>query len=260
MLFGMLLSAGVLGYISDILGRRLIFMSTLLAGGLFVAATGFSMNFPMLCVLVVLMGMGIGGNFPLVAASFLEFVPKQNQRLVSLLSTFRPLGQVLTGLVAWIIIPRPGLYCADAGSCPSETNRGWRLMQFVFGILTVGILLLSLCFFKVLESPRYLLSRGRYDEVVSTLKNLAKMNGKHITATAQDFERLSMKDMQADDAPKSNKLREIFSGDLRMTTVLILFIYITVSLGNFVSMANLDVLCICAAFLVNVGRSQVESR
>jgi MFS family permease len=105
MMLGMLFSAFTTGMLSDSLGRRTLFVASLVCGGLFAALQAFSTSFLALIILVCITGFGIGGNFPLVAPSFLEFIPADQQKLLPLLSTFRPIGQVVTGLVAWIIIP-----------------------------------------------------------------------------------------------------------------------------------------------------------
>lgn len=64
MMFGMLVSAGFVGYLSDIFGRRTLFIVTIIIGGFFVGATAFSTSYTMLCIISGLMGVGIGGNLP----------------------------------------------------------------------------------------------------------------------------------------------------------------------------------------------------
>jgi MFS family permease len=105
MMLGMLLSAFATGRLSDSLGRRTLFVASLVCAAIFVALTAFATSFTLLLILVCISGLGIGGNFPLVAPSFLEFIPADQQKLLPLLSTFRPIGQVVTGLIAWLIIP-----------------------------------------------------------------------------------------------------------------------------------------------------------
>jgi MFS family permease len=45
-----------------------------------------------------LMGIGVGGNLPVDGALFLEFLPAADNRLLTLLSAWWPLGQLAASL------------------------------------------------------------------------------------------------------------------------------------------------------------------
>ena len=46
------------------------------------------------CLFLALMGIGIGGNLPIDGSLFLEFIPLEQQKLLTLLSVFWPIGFV----------------------------------------------------------------------------------------------------------------------------------------------------------------------
>lgn len=163
------------------------------------------------------------------------------QKLLPLLSTFRPIGQVLTGLIAWLIIPMKGLYCTEEMNCHSERNRGWRVMQLTLGFLTVGILSLSFIVFRMFESPRYLFSRKKYQEAGQVLQNLTKINNSSTTLIAESafkFETYAVTNQIIPPTTKKtnahNPMKDIFSKELRVTSTLIILLYVILSLGNFV--------------------------
>jgi len=61
------------------------------------------------CVMIALVGVGAGGNLPVDGTMFLEFIPGNKQYLLTFLSIWWALGQVVASLVAVC------LFC-----CPSQ--------------------------------------------------------------------------------------------------------------------------------------------
>jgi MFS family permease len=52
------------------------------------------------CVMIALVGVGAGGNLPVDGTMFLEFIPGNKQYLLTFLSIWWALGQVVASLVA----------------------------------------------------------------------------------------------------------------------------------------------------------------
>jgi MFS family permease len=86
------------GVASDIIGRRLAFNTTLLICGAFGTAVAFATSWPMTAFLFACMGTGVGGNLPVDGALFLEFLPFHSNKLLTLLSIWWPVGQLLASL------------------------------------------------------------------------------------------------------------------------------------------------------------------
>lgn len=55
-----------------------------------------------------LKGFGVGGNLPVDGALFLEFLPGSHQYLLTLLSLWWAVGQVVASLISWAFLARWG--------------------------------------------------------------------------------------------------------------------------------------------------------
>jgi hypothetical protein len=130
------------------------------------------------------------------------------------------------------------MYCLDAKACPPESNRGWRIMQIVFGLITISILTFSVIFLKIFDSPRYLFSKKRYLEAGKVLRQLSMMNKNSGCDAISKFDVFANSQEQLNDSKlkkeeKGSPLIQIFSGNLRMTTIMIICIFNFLSLGNY---------------------------
>ncbi|KAI8854586.1 major facilitator superfamily domain-containing protein [Chytridium lagenaria] len=177
---GMMLGAAFWGPVSDTIGRKPAFTMTLLITVAFGGLASGASTFGWYCVMLVGMGIGVGGNLPVDGALFLEFVPPSHQNLLTLLSLFWPAGQLVASTAAWWLIPTAS--CPPMPSpCPDPliNNRGWRRLLLFLSILTFIMLILRVVCFRMLESPKFLVARGRYREAVEVLRRLAEENGKN---------------------------------------------------------------------------------
>lgn len=150
---------------ADILGRRIAFNTTLLITALFGMLVSYASSWPIVCLLLALLGFGVGGNLPVDGALFLEFLPDAQSSLLTLLSVWWPVGQLASSLLAWWFI----------GNWPAD--QGWRWFIFAIGIITFGMFAVRFFVFHLFESPKYLLSRGRQTEAVAVVQGLAHRNG-----------------------------------------------------------------------------------
>ncbi|KAK6076749.1 sugar transporter [Seiridium cupressi] len=117
------------------------------------------------CFLFACMGTGVGGNLPVDGALFLEFLPDASSALLTLLSVWWPVGQLASSLAAWYFITtRP-------------VEEGWRSFVFAIGVVTFVMFLIRFFVFHLLESPKYLLSKGRQAEAVAVVHGIAYRNG-----------------------------------------------------------------------------------
>jgi MFS family permease len=66
-----------------------------------------------------LLGFGVGGNLPVDGALFLEFLPGKDQYLLTLLSLWWAVGQVVASLISWVFLAKldnPSTeVCSDSG-------------------------------------------------------------------------------------------------------------------------------------------------
>ncbi|KAG8745964.1 hypothetical protein FRC10_006527 [Ceratobasidium sp. 414] len=211
--FGMMFGALGWGSCSDVVGRRMAFNLTLAFTGLFGVLACFANSFKSLCLLLFLLGTAVGGSMPTDGTLFLENVPKRKQYLLTGLSLFFSLGSVVNAIIAILVIP--GNSCPEAVSvagnhsgvsflglvralvspdgqnktrdegakappCDIETqNRGWKYLLVILGIITTVMFVLRIIFFRLYESPRYLVANGRSVEAVAALQSIEDYNMKH---------------------------------------------------------------------------------
>lgn len=184
---GLICGAATWGLLADILGRRLSFNITLFIAGVFGLAAGGATNFTALGALLGAMGFGLGGSLPVDGMLFLEFLPGNRQQLLTLLSVFWSLGQLLSSLVGWGFISKYNCTRDDNGftSCVNYTSRhwmagneGWRYLVFTIGAFTLVCFFLRFVVFQIPESPKFLLSRGRDAEAVEAMKRFATLCGR----------------------------------------------------------------------------------
>lgn len=162
---GLCLGAFVWGIGSDIIGRRLAFNATLFLAGVFGIAAGAAPNWIGACALFASLGVGVGGNLPVDGALYLEFLPEASGKLLTLLSVWWPVGQLVASLIGWGFLG--GNYAPEDG---------WRYFVYTIGTLTFVMFLARFLLFHLFESPKFLLSRGRQAEAVAVVHGMAAKN------------------------------------------------------------------------------------
>ena len=95
---GLCVGASFWGIGSDIIGRRLAFNMTLLIASVFGLAVGGGNSWIGTCGLFAALGVGVGGNLPVDGALFLEFLPFASGNLLTMLSVWWPVGQLIASL------------------------------------------------------------------------------------------------------------------------------------------------------------------
>ncbi|AEJ20789.1 MFS transporter [Gracilinema caldarium] len=206
---GMLAGALIWGRLSDLIGRKLGFMATIGIDSLFGLLSAFSPNFAVFLVLRMLTGFGVGGTLPVDYAVFAEFLPAKDRgkRLV-LLESFWAFGTLAAAGLAWLVVPR----------------LGWRALFVVSAI--PGVLLFAVRSY-VPESPRYLAVSGQQDEAIQVLRNVARINGKELDESA-----VALAEQLAQE-PQKSSVKDLFSRDLRRTTLLLWSIWFFISIGYY---------------------------
>jgi len=147
------------GILADRWGRRPIFLSTLALFSVGSLLCGLAWNVVSLAVLRFLLGVALGGEFPVGTALMAEYLPTRHRgRMMVLLDSFWGYGSVLAALIAYALIPR----------------FGWRA-AFLANVLPAAAVALARR--SVPESPRYLVLHGRAEEARVTVERLETQAG-----------------------------------------------------------------------------------
>ena len=156
-LAGAVLGALFFGYLTDRLGRRRLFLTTLTVYLTATALTAISWNFWSMAVFRFCTGAGIGGEYAAINSAIDELIPARVRGRTDLIinSTFW-IGTALGSAASIVFLNERYL----------PIDFGWRL-GFLLGA-TLGLIIIVLRRF-IPESPRWLMTHGRLDEAEKTV-------------------------------------------------------------------------------------------
>ncbi|CAI7591183.1 unnamed protein product [Penicillium glandicola] len=194
---------------SDTLGRKWMFTSTIVLMGMGGLVGAGMPSFTGLCVVGFVVGFAAAGNQAVDAMILLESLPASHQYLVALQGVFWGLGKLVASAVGWAFIAlytcgtgpdevstsqsmsskRAQGSSSSASSCHYVSNKGWRYVWWTFGCMT---LFLYLCRFalNLHETPKFLLSRRRDAEATQLVKDIALYNKRQTWLTEASFARV----------------------------------------------------------------------
>ncbi|EIJ78067.1 major facilitator superfamily permease [Bacillus methanolicus PB1] len=106
---GMAVGAFLFGLLADRIGRKTVFILTLLLFSLGSGASAFVTSLSVFLVLRFLIGMGLGGELPVASTLVSESVPPEKRgRVVVLLESFWAVGWLIAAVISYFIIPKFG--------------------------------------------------------------------------------------------------------------------------------------------------------
>ena len=120
---GLLAGAVFWGFGCDIFGRKWAFNLTIGITAVWGLIAAGSPNFVAAGIFVAFWSFGVGGNLPVDSAVFLEFLPGSHQYLLTVLSIFWALAQVLATLIAWPLLGYRTCSTTNT-NCTREENFG----------------------------------------------------------------------------------------------------------------------------------------
>jgi len=144
-----------------------------------------SPNFVAIGCFCAFWSFGVGGNLPVDSAVFLEFLPGTHQYLLTILSIDWAVAQVITTLIAWPLLGYRT--CTADEECTRAKNMGWRYFVITMGGLALISFAIRFLAFTIYESPKYLMGKGKDEDAVRIVHEVARRNGKTVNLTIDDL-------------------------------------------------------------------------
>jgi putative MFS transporter len=155
-LVGIFVGGPLFGWVTDKVGRHVMYILNLVALALFSALSFFATEVWHVVVLRFLIGMMIGADYPIATSLLAEYLPaKYRGRMLGACFVVWAVGATVAPVVALL---------ADAAG-----DDAWRYMlasPAVFALITLFLRL------GTPESPRWLVSRGRIEEADAAIKKV----------------------------------------------------------------------------------------
>jgi MFS family permease len=142
-ILGAFAGALTFGRIADVIGRKKVYVTVAVIMIFGALASAFAPDFIWLVVARLLLGLGIGGDYPVSAVLMSEYSNRKDRgRLVGLVFSMQALGLIIGPLVALVLL-ESGL----------SDNLTWRLLLGLGAVPATCVVYLRS---KMPESPRYL--------------------------------------------------------------------------------------------------------
>ncbi len=155
-MIGMVLGGFSMGYLTDLRGRRYLFLWDMALFIIFTALSAIALNFIEILVFRLLLGVAIGADYAISPTLISEFAPAKHR------------GKLLTVAgVSWFF-GAAGSYAIGSFLTPLGAI-SWRYM-FALGIIPAVIVLLLR--FSIPESPRWLIQKGEAEKARESLKKI----------------------------------------------------------------------------------------
>ncbi len=146
----------VFGRVADMLGRKRIYGFEVLILAIGAIASAFAPNYTFLLVCRVILGIGIGGDYPVSATIMSEYSGKNDRgKMVGLVFSMQGAGLVIGPLIASILLA--------SGLSPNIT---WRLLLAFGAIPGLAVFYLRR---QIHETPRFAMAGGAHEEAAAAI-------------------------------------------------------------------------------------------
>jgi MFS transporter, putative metabolite:H+ symporter len=202
-LAGSLVGSLLLGRLADQIGRKQIFQASILWYSLFTALTALAWGPASLLGFRFLAGVGLGGMLVVDPSLLAEYLPPQRRgRFLVLLDFFWPIGLLSAIGLSWVFLDRLG--------------GAWR---WLFVAAALPAFLAAVVRRALPESPYWLARRGRLTEAAGVLGGITSqpISGESLAVSVE---------------PRSSP-RELFGGQLRATSVIIMLVWIALNVSYY---------------------------
>ncbi|GCF10523.1 MFS transporter [Dictyobacter arantiisoli] len=166
----------IFGRIADFIGRKSVYSLTLIVLAAGAVASAFSPNLIWLLIFRFILGLGIGGDYPLSATLMSEYANRKDRgKLITMVFSMQGVGLVIAPLIAIFLL-----------STQLPADMIWRIMLGLGAVPALGTFYLR---HQIAETPRFALAMsGDAAAAAQTIKSVtgtATTKGKPAKAQAQ---------------------------------------------------------------------------
>lgn len=155
---GMAVGALIFGLMADRIGRKNVFILTLLLFSVCSGLSAFTTSLTIFLVLRFFIGMGLGGELPVASTLVSESVPAEKRgRIVVLLESFWAVGWLVSAVISYFVIP----------------TYGWQAAMIITAIPALYTVYLRM---GLPDSPRFATLKPK--EKATVLESIAKLFSK----------------------------------------------------------------------------------
>jgi PHS family inorganic phosphate transporter-like MFS transporter len=161
-ILGAFVGAFTFGRIADVIGRKKVYVTVAVIMIFGAVASALAPSFIFLVIARLVLGLGIGGDYPVSAVFMSEYSNRHDRgRLVGLVFSMQALGLIVGPLVALILL--------SSGIGDSLT---WRILLGLGAVPAAAVVYLRS---KMPESPRYLAQvRGEHERAAGDLERFSE--------------------------------------------------------------------------------------
>jgi PHS family inorganic phosphate transporter-like MFS transporter len=161
-ILGAFVGAFVFGRVADVIGRKKVYVTVAVIMIIGAIASALAPGFIFLVVARLVLGFGIGGDYPVSAVFMSEYSNRKDRgRLVGLVFSMQALGLIVGPLVALLLL--------SSGIGDSLT---WRILLGLGAIPAAAVVYLRS---RMPESPRYLAQvQGEHDRAAGELEHFSE--------------------------------------------------------------------------------------
>jgi putative MFS transporter len=207
---GLAIGAAIAGWVSDRFGRAFAFQVSLGFFGVLALCASLAPSMEVLIVLRGVMAIGLGAEYVICYGMVVEFIPRiRRGRYLGIIGIAGGIGVSLSSIVGALVIP----------------VWTWRGMFVIAG---VGALTAWWLRRGMPESPRWLESRGRYQESEAILRKIENESG--VTSTGTPSQQVSD---NAEDKAEWVPIKVLFTRPIIRRTVMALVLTITCLFGSY---------------------------
>jgi MFS family permease len=205
LVFGAVFGAGLGGPVADRLGRKKLMLADMIIIATGAATSALANGFPLLFVGQLLVGIGVGIDFPASSSYVSEVLPKRSRaRMMVAMIACQSVGMLLAAMITLLLLKN------------AYSGQIWRLFLATEGVIALLFFLLRL---SEPDSPHWLIVRGRFAEAAQAFIRIMPEQREAVQEIASNARNPSVAKSAA--PPKPAGIAILFSRIYRARTVLV---------------------------------------